>query len=141
MDAMKLETPTHEAGAVKSAIEGEIHNLVRDVSSRTDIGAERSGDNIALLIEREGATSTEEIDKLIAELQAARSYLHSEGERLQRELSRYEHLSQTAFTSVKVIAQSLGDWRESGHQLHGRPAVTDCGPKEPRPQGARRPRK
>jgi hypothetical protein len=118
MDAMKLETPTHEAGAVTSAVEGEIHDLVRDVSPRTDIGAERSGDNIALRVEREGATSIEEI-----EMQAARSYLRSEGERLQRELSRYEHLSRTAFTSVKVIAQSLGDWRESGHQLHGRPAV------------------
>jgi hypothetical protein len=123
MDAMKLETPAHEAGAVTSAVEGEIHDLVRDVSPRTDIAAERSGDNIALLVEREGATSIEEIEKLIAELQAARSYLRSEGERLQRELSRYEHLSQTAFGSVKVIAQSLGEWRESGRQLPGRPAV------------------
>jgi hypothetical protein len=123
MDAMKLETPAHEAGAVTTAMEGEIHDLVRGLSPRIDIESERSGDSIARLIGSEGAASIEEIEKLIAELQAARSYLHSEGERLQRELSRYEHLSRTAFGSVKVIAQSLGDWRESGHQLHGRPAV------------------
>jgi hypothetical protein len=126
MDDVKLETPTHEVEAVTAALEGEIHDVVREMSSRNskpDMGKKVTGGTIAPLIERVGATSIDEIEKLIAELQAARSYLQSEGERLQRELSRYEHLSQTAFASVKVIAQSLGDWRKSGHQLRGRPAV------------------
>jgi hypothetical protein len=126
MEDVKLETPTHEVEAVTTSFEGEIHDVVRQMSSRNskpDMGKKVTGGTIAPLIDRVGATSIDEIEKLIAELQAARSYLQSEGERLQRELSRYEHLSQTAFASVKVIAQTLGDWRKSGHQLRGRPAV------------------
>ena len=124
MDAAKPEASTDEAGAVTAAVEGEIRELVEEMSRRTGTAAGRSIEKAALLVEREGATSIGEIEKLIAELQIARNYLHSEGEHLKRELSRYEHLSQSAFGSVRGMAQCLGEWRESGHQLRGRPAVS-----------------
>jgi hypothetical protein len=92
------------------------------MSRRTGTAAGRSVEKAALLVEREGATSIEEIEKLIAELQIARNYLQSEGEHLKRELSQYEHLSQSAFGSVRGMAQCLGEWRESGHRPRGRPA-------------------
>ena len=50
--------------------------------------------------------------KLMGELQTARDYLQSEGERVRQMMVRYAHLAQTA--SVKIIAESVGKWRNSG---------------------------
>jgi hypothetical protein len=69
-----------------------------------------------------GATSIAEIEKLMADLQTARDYLEAEGERVRRLATRYAHLTQTASASVKIIAESLGKWRnfepESISQAH-----------------------
>jgi hypothetical protein len=58
-----------------------------------------------------GATSIAHIEKLMEELQAARDYLQSEGERVRRVTDRYAHLAQTASASVKIFAENLGNWR------------------------------
>jgi hypothetical protein len=60
-----------------------------------------------------GAASISDIDKLMAELQTTRDFLQSEGERVRRMNARYTHLAQTASASVKVIAESLGRWRDT----------------------------
>jgi hypothetical protein len=62
---------------------------------------------------RAGAASVTEIEKLIGELQRARDYLHTEGERLQREATRYAHLTQTALASVTIISDRMNEWREA----------------------------
>ena len=41
----------------------------------------------------------------------ARDYLEAEGERVRRLTTRYAHLTRTASASVKIIAESLGKWR------------------------------
>jgi ketopantoate hydroxymethyltransferase len=67
-----------------------------------------------------GATSIADIEKLMGELLIARDYLQAEGERVRRVTARYAHLTQTASASVKVIAESLGKWRnpELESQVH-----------------------
>ena len=60
-----------------------------------------------------GAASAAEIEKLMGELQAARDYLHSEGERLQREAARYATLTHRALESVKLISESMDKWRQT----------------------------
>ena len=60
-----------------------------------------------------GVASIADIDKLMAELQTTRDFLQSEGERVRRMNARYAHLAQTASASVKVIAESLGRWRDA----------------------------
>jgi hypothetical protein len=89
-------------------IEGGIRALVR--RNRLAVAAQLVGDpcDDALIA---GATSIADIDKLMAELQTARDYLQSEGERVRRMTSRYAHLAQTASASVKIIAESVGKWR------------------------------
>ena len=49
----------------------------------------------------------QDIDQLIAELQAMRTSLESEGARVQREIIEYAHLSQSAMQTTKVIAENL----------------------------------
>ena len=67
-----------------------------------------------------GAASIADIERLMAELQAARDYLLAEGERVRRANANYAHLAQTASASARVIADSIGKWRvaeqTSGHQ-------------------------
>ena len=70
-----------------------------------------------------GATSIADIDKLMEELQTARNYLQSEGERVRRITARYAHLAQTASASVKIIAESVGKWRDAEMPSQEHPAM------------------
>jgi hypothetical protein len=47
----------------------------------------------------------------MTELSAVRDMLRNEGERVQREVSGYASLSQTAMTSMKIIGDSLVQWK------------------------------
>jgi len=67
--------------------------------------------NISTLLQRVAGTSVQEVDRLIAELQQLRELLHQEGARVQREITEYAHLSQSAMQSTKIIAESLSHWK------------------------------
>ena len=58
-----------------------------------------------------GVTSIADIDKLMEELQIARDYLQSEGERVRLVNAHYGHMAKTASASAKIIAESLEKWR------------------------------
>jgi hypothetical protein len=112
----KPERAADHAVAAASTVEGEIRDFVRRdikaVRRRTD-PAEISADHFNSLIERVAGTSMKEIDNLIAELQAVRNFLMSEGERVQRELTNYTQATQAALSSVKIITDSMGQWKAS----------------------------
>jgi hypothetical protein len=72
---------------------------------------------LAPLVEKIGATSIAEIEKMIGELQAAKDFLESEGERVQRETEHYTTLTQMASASVKIISDTVAGWREAGHPV------------------------
>ena len=76
------------------------------VAAAANLAVDRRDD--ALLA---GATSIADIDRLMDDLQIARDYLQSEGEKLQHMTSNYAHLARTASASAKVITESLGTWR------------------------------
>jgi hypothetical protein len=106
-----------EAAAATAAVEqveGEIRAFVRrDVSafrrSRQESGEQ--ADNINSVIERVSGASVAEIDRVITELTRVRDMLRSEGERVQREVAGYASLSQAAMTSMKIIADSVVQWK------------------------------
>ena len=116
---VKPERSPEEAVAVTSAVEGEIREFVRRdlIATRkarsepaaADIGA----DNITSLIQRVAGASVSEIDHLISELQHVRDFLQAEADRVQREVANYTHVSQTALASVKIITDSMGQWKSA----------------------------
>ena len=57
--------------------------------------------------------SMEEIDRVILELQGVRDMLRSEGERVSRELAGYASLSHASMTAMKVIGDSLKQWKDA----------------------------
>ena len=99
--------------------EGEIREFVRrDVAPRRpaaggDATLDPVADNLNALIRRVSGASMEEIDRVILELQGVRDMLRSEGERVSRELSSYASLSHASMTAMKVIADSLKQWKDA----------------------------
>src|SRR5215831_17887017 len=57
---------------------------------------------IAPLVQKVGAISIAEIEKMIGELQAAKDFLESEGERVQREAEHYTTLTQMASGNLLI---------------------------------------
>ena len=101
------------AATMSPEFEGEIRDFIRRDASlrrpaRTDAAA--AGEGINTLLDRVAGASIEEIDRVIHELQVMRDTLVTEGDRVQREVARFAGLSQTAMSSVRVIADSLAQW-------------------------------
>jgi hypothetical protein len=106
--------------AAATAFEGEIREFVRrDVAtlrrqrSEGDAAADPAAENLNALIRRVAGASMEEIDRVILELQGIRDMLRSEGERVSRELSGYASLSHASMTAMKVIGDSLKQWKDA----------------------------
>jgi hypothetical protein len=73
--------------------------------------------NVNSLIQRVAGTSLGEIENLITELESLRDLLHAEGQRVQREIAGYAHLSHTAMKSTRIIAENLAQWKSAAENL------------------------
>jgi hypothetical protein len=98
--------------------EGEIREFVRkDVApwrKRPETPPEAPAENVSMLVQRVAGASLSEIDHVIEELRGMREFLRSEGDRVQREIAGYATVSQAAAASMKVISDSMAQWRSSG---------------------------
>ena len=115
MNAAPARTAKIEDTETPSEFEGEIREFIRrDVSHLRrpqNEASEAAVNNINSLLDRVSGSSVTEIDRLIADLRSVRDFLQSEGERVQREIQSYAQLSTVAMTSVKIIAESMGQWK------------------------------
>ncbi|HYV71983.1 MAG TPA: hypothetical protein VE970_18005 [Pseudolabrys sp.] len=107
-----------DAEQAAATFEGEIREFVRrDVAflrrqrPEAETQSEPVSDNLNGLIRRVSGASMEEIDRVILELQGVREMLRSEGERVGREIAGYATLSHAAMTAMKVIGDSLTQWK------------------------------
>ncbi|MBB5047605.1 hypothetical protein HNR60_002362 [Rhodopseudomonas rhenobacensis] len=82
-----------------------------------DASAEATVNNVNSLIQRVAGTSLTEIENLVSELEALRDLLHSEGQRVQREISGYAQLSQAAMKSTRMIADNVAQWKRTADNL------------------------
>lgn len=118
----EVDQAAAEASATVQKVEGEIREFVRrDVSTfrRSRPDTADNADNINSLIQRVSGASITEIERVMAELTGVRDMLRSGGERVQREIPGYASLSQAAMTSMKIIADSLGQWKpQPPHSCH-----------------------
>ena len=92
----------------------ELGSEDRDASSTPKTEAE---EYTAPLIQKIGAPSIAQIEKLIGELQEAKNLLESEGERIQREMVRYVRFAQLASASIQIIFETISEWRQEGHPM------------------------
>jgi hypothetical protein len=94
-------------------IEGAIRDVLRrDKRFPHQQRAEADGvEEQDALILRVANASTEEIDRLIFELQSVRDMLRREGERVNRDLASYTNLNQHLMTGMKIISENLRQWK------------------------------
>ena len=104
-----------------AAFEGEIREFVRkDLAPfrrarmpGTPSSQDLPVDSVNQLIQRVSGQSVQEIEHVIAELQNVRDILRNEGERVQREIVGYANLSQAAAASMKIIGDSMTQWKST----------------------------
>jgi hypothetical protein len=102
-------TPLAEA----TLIEGEIPDPFGLESIRptkqppNETEADVPNQDITQLIKQVVAPSSVELERVISELQQARAYIDSEGERIERETQRYLQLSQTTVESVAAHSDAI----------------------------------
>ena len=107
MDVAK--SPVSTTDTVPMPIEGNIRTLVpsNGSPSATKASEDIVASNDAITA---GAASILDIERLMAELRAARDYLQAEGERVRQINANYAHLAQTASASARIIVESIGTW-------------------------------
>lgn len=114
--AIKIADASEDGVEKVNQVEAEIRDFVRrDLQTVRRAAADTTevvASNINTLVERVAGTTIREIDTLLRELETLRDLLHSEGERVQREVAGYAQLSQSAMNSTRVIADSMQNWRK-----------------------------
>ena len=118
MNAMEPEQFTLANAAMTEVAEGNCDLVPADASSLppAETELEANGDKFSSLIKTMGAPSIVELEKIIGELQQARTYLQAESERIERETVGYA-VRQTAMEFVRIIAETVGEWRKAGHPV------------------------
>jgi hypothetical protein len=98
MSVFTSEGNPSQLAQAEAAVEGDIRDFVRRDASALRRKPEHDGEmvagNISQLLQRVAASSVQEIDRLIADLQILRDRLQQEGERVQREIVEHATLSQ-----------------------------------------------
>ena len=111
---MNIARPLGSAEIEKS-IEAEVGGNIRELArgsgavfsqpEATDV--EMSADNLAGLLRRVSEASTREIENLTGDLQALRKKLHTDGDRIQRDIAEYGELAQQVMQLTKIISESV----------------------------------
>jgi hypothetical protein len=113
-----LAAATEVEAGIRDFVRNDVAYLRRPAPSEAiDPNAESAVNNVNSLIQRVAGTSLAEIDNLISELEGLRDLLHAEGQRVQREISGYAHLSQTAMKSTRMIADNVAQWKRAADGL------------------------
>jgi hypothetical protein len=77
------------------------------------------------LVQRVADVSLDQLDDVIVDLRNLRDFLHSEGERIQREISGYLQLNHIAIGSTKSIVDNIVQWKKAAHRTARAPERGD----------------
>jgi gas vesicle protein len=110
-----MNAPTSAAAArkplaVRSELEAEISNLLEQEGQKPPVQMEDDGERIRSLVGRLTSNSIDELEGLGSDLTSAvrqlQEFLKSEGERVQREIVNYAHLTETTLAAIKTIIET-----------------------------------
>jgi hypothetical protein len=77
------------------------------------------------LVQRVAGVSLDQLDDVIVDLRQLRDFLHSEGERIQSEISGYLQLNHIAIGSTKSIVDNVVQWKKAAHSTARAPERGD----------------
>jgi hypothetical protein len=93
----------------------DVEHIVFLRQQRTEAGPANGPDaeDLNAVVRRAAGDSMEEIDQVIRALESVREMMRNEGERVSREIAGYASLSHAAATAMKVIADSIKQWKDA----------------------------
>jgi hypothetical protein len=107
--------------------------------TRVNLRPESAGQVVAdvnSLVQQVAGVSLDQLDDVIVDLRNLRDFLHSEGERVQREISSFLQLNKAAMGSTSLIADNIRNWKEAApgasHRSETEPASI-AAPLQPQP--------
>ena len=89
----------------KVDVEAEIGNL----AAQTGDHAERIRSSLAQLT----SNASDELGRVMSEVQEVREFLRLEAERLQGEFANYAQIQQSALAAANIISQTIGPWKSN----------------------------
>ena len=99
-------------------------SLRREPESATEVATD-----VNSLVRQVADISLNQLDDVIVDLRNLRDFLHSEGERVRREISGFLQLNQAAMGSTKLVAGGIAQWKELagcvGRRREKEPAETE----------------
>ena len=109
---MNFIQPIEQVDDPKTAeldLDGSIRKLAHSGAAlrQSEPNNETSANNLGALLRRVSGTSAHEIDSLIGELQDLREKLHTDGDRIHRDIVEYAALSQHVMQLSKIISESV----------------------------------
>ncbi len=69
--------------------------------------------DVNLLVQRVADLSLDQLDDAIVDLRQLRDFLHSEGERIQGEISGYLQLNHTSIGATRSIVDNIAQWKKA----------------------------
>ena len=109
-------------------IEEALHEAVRQNAAHIRHEPENTSQvvtEVNSLVQRVAGVSLDQLDDVIVDLRQLRDFLHSEGERIQREISGYLQLNHIAIGSTKSIADNIVQWKKAAHSAAWAPERSD----------------
>jgi hypothetical protein len=77
------------------------------------------------LVQRVADVSLDQLDDAIVDLRQLRDFLHSEGERIQSEISGYLQLNHIAIGATRSIVDNIAQWKKAAHSTTRAPERGD----------------
>jgi len=110
MNAPTSAAAARKAPAVASELDADMSNLLEQDGQNLPAQIEDDGERIRSLVARLTSNSIDELEGLGSDLTSAvrelQEYLKAEGERVQREIVNYAHLTETTLATIKNIFQT-----------------------------------
>jgi gas vesicle protein len=110
MNAPTSMAAARKPPAVTSELEAEIGNLLEQDGQKLPAQIEDDGERIRSLVARLTSNSIDELEGLGSDLTTAvrelQEFLRAEGERVQREIINYAHLTETTLAAIKNIIET-----------------------------------
>ena len=91
-----------------------LHGMIKPQRQTESSDGEMSAEHLGTLLRQVSKTSIAEIDSLIIELKTLLKKLHTDGDRIQRDIADHAELSQQVVQLTKIISDSV-------KKLPGRP--------------------
>jgi hypothetical protein len=109
-------TPQNSNVIAAVQLEEALRNSVRQNAADIRHESENTTD-VNSLIQRVAGVSLDQLDDAIMELRQLRDFLHSEGERIRREISGYLQLNHIAIDSTKSIVENIAQLKTATHKI------------------------